>query len=298
MHSDVKTKTGAVLILSAVLLGLAVPACAGTSSATDQAVRDKVANYLRERFSVAKDATINVTPLRASIYPGFEVTTVTVEDGKNKASQQFYISKDGRYLIQGTIYGLNSDPRQEVEHLIQTQNQPTAGPANAPVTIVEYADLECPMCAEMQQFIEKQLLPKYGDKVRIVFKEFPLFSIHPWAVEAAVANECAYQMDPTKFLAYRSLIFENQKAIQKDTAGQQLLDFGAQAGLDREKLSACINSKASLPRVRQDFAEGEKLNVASTPTFFINGKLVPGPVAPEAFFKLVDEALAEAASKK
>lgn len=297
MHSEVKFKA-VILIVSTALLGLWAPVYAGTTtSASDQAVRDKVANYLRQRFSVAESAKIDVTPLRASIYPGFEITTVTVEEGKNKASQQYYISKDGSYLIQGTIFGLNSDPRQEVEHLIHTQDEPSAGPASAPVTIVEYADLECPMCAEMQQFIEKQLLPRYGNKVRVVFKEFPLFSIHPWAVEAAVADECAYQLEPAKFLAYRSLIFENQKAIQKDTAGQQLLDFGAQAGLDREKLSACISSKGSLPHVREDFVEGEKLNVASTPTFFINGKFVPGGVTADQFFKLVDQALAEAARK-
>ncbi len=246
---------------------------------------------------MANTATIQVSPLRPAIFPGFELTTVTVEDGKNRASQEFYVSNDGRYLIQGNIYGLNSDPRVEVERMIRTQGEPSVGPANAPVTIVEYADLECPMCAEMQQFIEKQLLPRYGNKVRVIFKEYPLFNLHPWAVEAAVADECAYEIDPPKFLAYRSLIFANQKSIQKDTATQQLLDLGAQAGLDRTKLSTCLSAKSSLPHVRQDFQEGEKLGVASTPTFFINGRMISGAMLPEEFFKTVDQVLAETAKK-
>lgn len=265
--------------------------------ASQQATRAKIAQYLRERFSVAATATITVGPLRPSIYPGYDLATITIEEGKNKRSQDFYVSTDGTYLIQGNIYGLNGDPRVQVEKLIRTEGEPSVGPADAPVTIVEYADLECPTCAEMQQFIEKQLLPKYGNKVRFIFKEYPLFSIHPWAVAAAVANECAYEIDPSKFVAYRSLIFQNQSNIKSQTATQQLEDLGAQAGLDRQKLTACIDAKTSLPRVQNDFLEGEKLGVGSTPTFFINGKMISGAPSPDEFFKSVDEALATAAKK-
>lgn len=265
--------------------------------ASQQATRAKIAQYLRERFSVATTATITVGPLRPSIYPGYDLATITIEEGKNKRSQDFYVSTDGTYLIQGNIYGLNGDPRVQVEKLIRTEGEPSVGPADAPVTIVEYADLECPTCAEMQQFIEKQLLPKYGNKVRFIFKEYPLFSIHPWAVAAAVANECAYEIDPSKFVAYRSLIFQNQSNIKSQTATQQLEDLGAQAGLDRQKLTACIDAKTSLPRVQNDFLEGEKLGVGSTPTFFINGKMISGAPSPDEFFKSVDEALATAAKK-
>lgn len=265
--------------------------------ASQQATRAKIAQYLRERFSVAATATITVGPLRPSIYPGYDLATITIEEGKNKRSQDFYVSTDGTYLIQGNIYGLNGDPRVQVEKLIRTEGEPSVGPADAPVTIVEYADLECPTCAEMQQFIEKQLLPKYGNKVRFIFKEYPLFSIHPWAVAAAVANECAYEIDPSKFVAYRSLIFQNQSNIKSQTATQQLEDLGAQAGLDRQKLTACIDAKTSLPHVQNDFLEGEKLGVGSTPTFFINGKMISGAPSPDEFFKSVDEALAAAAKK-
>jgi protein-disulfide isomerase len=292
----------AVSLLVFVLAGMA--AWGAQSQATpsqesnDQPTRDKIANYLRQRFSLGSTATVTVGPLRPSIYSGFDVTTVTIQEGKDKQSSNFYVSKDGSYLVEGNIFGLNDNPYTEVERQIVTQGEPSVGPPDAPVTIVEYADLECPHCAEMQQFIEKQLLPKYAGKVRVVFKEFPLFSIHPWAVMAAVADQCAYQINPATFLPYRNLIYQNQNLIKPATANQQLLDYGVQAGLDRDKLSACINSKATLPRVRQDYLEGEKLNVSSTPTFFINGKMVTGSLPPQAFEAIVDQALAKASSPK
>jgi protein-disulfide isomerase len=287
-----------VFALAGILAWGAQTSAMTPHNSNDQAIREKIATYLRHRFSVSNSATVTVGPLRPSIYSGFDLTTVTIQEGKDQQSSSFYVSKDGSYLVEGNIFGLNQDPYTEVERLIDTQGEPSAGPSNAPVTIVEYADLECPHCAEMEQFIEKQLLPKYAGKVRVVFKEFPLFSIHPWAVLGAVADECAYQINPATFLPYRDLIFQNQNVIKPATASQQLLDYGVQAGIDRDKLSACISSKATLPRVRQDYVEGEKLNVSSTPTFFINGQMVTGSLPPQAFEAIVDQALARASSQK
>lgn len=296
----------------ACLLAVAAFCSAQNQTATqtaDQVTRAKIEHYLRERFSVAPVDTISVGPLTPSIFPGFLKTTVTVEAGKNKSSEDFYVTNDGDYLIEGKVFGLNGNPQQQVERLIKTQGAPSTGPANAPVTIVEYADLECPMCAEMQQFLEKQLLPKYGSKVRVVFKEYPLFSIHPWAVAAAVANECAYRINPADYVPYRTLIFENQDAITnavkaKTTAADsaqalrsELLDFGAQAGIDRTQLAACYDGKQTLSAVQQDYVEGQRLGVNSTPTFFINGKMESGALPPADFFKVVDEALASDGAK-
>jgi protein-disulfide isomerase len=297
-----KFRAEAIGILSLLLAGAIAWGARGITSpqqsSPDQATRDKIAHYLRERFSLPASAAITVGPLRPSIYSGFDLTTVTVQDGKNRQGSSFYVSNDGSYLIEGNIFALNDNPYTEVERLIQTQGEPSIGPSNAPVTIVEYADLECPHCAEMQQILEKQILPKYGNKVRIVFKEFPLVSIHPWALEAAIADECAYEINPSTYLPYRNLIFQNQSLIKPATAAQQLLDYGVQAGIDRAKLSACMSSKATLPGIRQDFLEGERLSVSSTPTFFINGKMVAGSLPAQAFEALVDQALAQGSSPK
>ena len=252
--------------------------------------RDKILRYLHERFPLSPTAKMTVGPLRPSAFPGFYQTTVTVDDGKQTGTQDFYVSKDGHYLIQGNVYTLGADPRREAERQISTQGKPSAGPASAPVTIVEFADLQCPTCAKMHQFLESQLLPKYGEKVRVVFKEYPLVQIHDWALTAALANECVYVLKPEAFVPYRTKVFENQTNITATSAQAQLERYAEQAGVDPAKLRACIESKQTMGEIESDFKEAQALGVTSTPTFFINGKmLVGGP--PEEFYKVIDETL-------
>jgi len=167
---------------------------------------------------------------------------------------------------------------------------PSLGPSNAPVTVVEYADLQCPACARLHEFLEKQLLPKYGDKVRVIFKEF-LIPGHDWSATAALANECAYQIKPSAFPGYRTLIFASQNAINASNVRELLLGLGNDAGLERSTLAACIDSKASLSRVEAARQEGKDLGVIKTPTTFVNGRIIVGLASQATFDKIVDEAL-------
>lgn len=253
--------------------------------------RDKILHYVRGHFNIPETVKLTVSEFRTSVYPDFYQTVVTVGEGKDQRSQSFFISKDGRYLVEGNIYTLGGDPHKEIVRLISTEDQPTQGPANAPVTVVEYSDLECPTCARLHEMLETDIVPKYGSKVRVVFKEFPLAQIHDWALSAAVANECAYQIDPAKFVTFRGIIFKNQESLEASHIRDQLLHLAAEAGLDNLKLAACIDSQTSLPRVEASLQEGQALGVASTPTTFVNGRSVVGAPAPEDFYKLIDEAL-------
>jgi protein-disulfide isomerase len=138
--------------------------------------------------------------------------------------------------------------------------------------------------------LEKELVPKYGAKVRVIFKEFPL-PMHDWSTPAAVANECAYQINPSVFPSYRTLIFANQSDINASNVHERLLSLGNEAGVDRSRLAACIDSKASLSRVEAARQEAEDLGVNTTPTTFVNGRIIVGLASPATFDKIVDEAL-------
>jgi protein-disulfide isomerase len=258
-----------------------------SASATEQ----NIIRYVRERFGIPDGTKLRVAPFKESEYRDFYQTTIYVDNGKQKSQQSAFITKDGHYMVIGNIYALGTDPRKSVEHDISLKEQATVGPANAPVTIVEYADLECPTCARMHQFLEQDVIPKYGNKIRIVFKEFPLVTIHDWALTAAIANECAYQLDPSKFVPYRSMIFKNQSLINGANVRTLLLDFGERVGLNRLRLATCIDSKQSLPRVEADAREGQQLGISSTPTLFVNGRPVVGMPAPEEFYKIINRAL-------
>jgi protein-disulfide isomerase len=282
-----------VILTFAVTILAAVPALA-TQVPNQPDVREKIMRYVRTRFGIPDSVKITMTDLRETAFPEFFETTVTVDDGKNKQSQPLFVSKNLRYMVEGSIFNLNGDPREDIVRLISTRDQATQGAANAPVTLVEYSDLECPVCARLQEELETDIVPKYGNKLRVVFKEFPLVAIHDWALTGAIAAQCAYQIDPSKYVAFRSAVFKNQESVTGDHARDMLLHVGAEAGVDNPKLAACIDSKGSLSRVEANLREGEALGVNQTPTSFINGRILIGAPPPAEFYKLIDEAMHDA----
>lgn len=253
--------------------------------------RAGIVKQLTDLYKIPSNIKLSVGPYSASPFPGFLKTTITANNNGKENKQVYYLTSDRRFLVVGGIFNMRIDPVERARKMIKLTDQPSEGPANAPVTVVEYADLECPMCAQEHKFIMTDLLPRYGNKVRVVFKEFPLVTIHTWSYTAAIANECAYQIDPSKFAAYRSIIFDHQTSITAVTARDLLLYYGQEVGLDRLKLAACLDSKASLPRVEAGMKEGKELGVDRTPTFFINGQIFIGGGPRDVFFQAVDDAL-------
>lgn len=265
-----------------------------TAAANEDIIKD-----VREAYKLPATMSLLVAPPAKDLYPGFYSVKVSASNGH---SQEFYLTEDQRTLVLGEIFRLSEHPEEDFRHTVEMADQPAIGPAHAPVTIVEYADLECPYCAQMHQFIEHDLVPKYGRKVRVVFKEFPLVTIHTWALTAAIADECAYQIDPKAFLPYRTLIFQHQNDIDTvastasaSTVREMLLNYAEQVGIDKAKLAACMDSKASQSRVDRGMREGKLLGITRTPTFFINRR-IQSALTPENFDGTVDRALREAES--
>lgn len=265
------------------------------------AAKEDIGRSVHEAFHLPPTMTETVGPAQASTIPSFFKTTVTVDTGKQKSPVETYVTKDHRFVVIGDIFDLSVDPKREAMRALILQGQPEAGARNAPVTIVEFADLECPTCSRAHDFLESTFLPKYQGKVRLVFKEFPLV-VHEWAMPAAIANQCAYRIDPSHYLPYRTSIFQHQagfEAIKTNPSAvrDMLMDFGQQVGIDKVQLEGCFDSKASLPRIEANMKEAAALNVNSTPTFFINGRIMIGLV-PGVFTQAVDEAIADAGKKK
>ena len=164
---------------------------------------------------------------------------------------------------------------------------PVLGPAAAPVTIVEFSDFQCPFCQRVMPTL-KQVREKYGDRVRIVWKDFPLTSIHPQAFKAAEAGNCAREQG--KFWEYHDRLFTNQQALQPEF----LKKYAADAGLDAAKFSACLDTAKYSDRVQEQMGIGTGLGVASTPSLFINGRLIAGAQPYETFVSIIDEELERA----
>ncbi|MBS3117747.1 DsbA family protein [Candidatus Woesearchaeota archaeon] len=166
----------------------------------------------------------------------------------------------------------------------------TKGDKDAPVTLVEFSDFQCPFCGRFFEqtlpLIEERYI-KTG-KVRFVYKDFPLESIHPQALPAASAARCAGEQG--KFWDYHDLIFNNQ-ALLSDTNYKQ---WAEQLGLDMDDFSSCYDSGKYVNDIRADLQEGSRAGVQGTPGFLINGQLVSG-AQPFANFEQVIEAELSAA---
>ncbi len=160
---------------------------------------------------------------------------------------------------------------------------PTRGGKNAKVVIVEFADFECPYCSKAHDTVMR-VLKTYGDKVRIVFKHYPL-SFHPKAPQAAEATACADEQG--KFWELHDSLFESQE-IELDALKMQ----AKLVGVDEAKFASCLESGRSTAVVKRDLAAGQAAGVSGTPAFFVNGFMLSGAQPEEAFAKLIDAELA------
>ena len=165
---------------------------------------------------------------------------------------------------------------------ITTDDQPSKGSATAPVTIIEFTDYQCPSCAKSQPIIE-EVAKEYGDKVRLVARDFPLEQ-HVHAAKAAEAAEAAREQG--KYWEYVAVLFKNQNALEV----AKLKEYATQVGLDRAKFDQALDSGKFADKVQRDLREGDKLGVNSTPTVFINGKRVRDK-SPEGLKAAIDAAL-------
>jgi protein-disulfide isomerase len=159
------------------------------------------------------------------------------------------------------------------------------GPADAPVTLVEYGDFECPHCGTVYPVV-KAVQRRFGHRLRFIFRNFPLAQVHPHAAHAAEAAEAA--ADAGKFWEMHDAIFEHQGAMtDRDLAG-----YGAHAGIDPAVIASALAAHTYAARVREDFMSGVRSGVNGTPTFFINGQKYDGGYDAGSLEKAIEGAMA------
>lgn len=181
-----------------------------------------------------------------------------------------------------------TDPESPVFD-IATDDQPTKGGANAPVTIVEFTDYQCPSCSRTQPVLE-EIIKEYGDKVKLVVRDFPLTQIHVNAMKAAEAAEAAREQG--KYWEYAEILFKNQDKLEVEN----LVAYAGQAGLDVKKFQDALTSGRNTGKIQRDMEEGLKIGISGTPTVFINGKRVKDK-SKESLKAAIDAALKNTASR-
>ena len=201
-------------------------------------------------------------------------------ENKKKAVDQWIADQTKKSPVEVYL----SKPRRP-SFPVEIGTAPIAGGKDAKVTIVEFSDFQCPFCAKGADIL-KDLKKKYGNKIKVAFKNYPL-PFHNHAEQASVAGMCANEQSADYFWKMHDEMFAHQDEL--DTEG--LKKIGKKIGLKMDVFEKCLSENKYLPQVKADMEEGRKINVKSTPTFFVNGQLVNGAQPLEVFSELIDEAL-------
>jgi len=273
-----------VLVSAIFAFGLSLPAARGqqpqpvaaaSAPGAPSAIQKTIEAYLRHLYAFGPDIQLTVGVPKETAVEGLLETTINVVIGQDKQSATFYLSKDGKYLFRGELSDLSKDPLAANRALIKMNDAPSLGDPQAPVTLVEYSDFECPVCRNLHDEL-RGLLPKYAGKVRVVFKDFPIEQLHPWARTAAIAARCAYHQSPQAFWRMYDSIYDNQEIISAANAWSKMADYAERTGLNTESFKACMAGPEAGAAVDASRNNGQQLDVSSTPTVFVNGRRLVG----------------------
>jgi len=266
----------------------------GPPTATElQQIDQRVQDYFKKTANLPPNVTIKVIDVAPAPAAGLLTANLEASNGTNTQKVPLVMSRDGRFLIQGQLTDLTVDPLQATMNKIQLKDRPMRGNPNATVTIVEFSDFQCPFCSRAYHVVEDEVMKQYGDRVRLVYKNFPL-NIHPWAESGALASECALKQSPEEFWKMYDFLFQNQTSITLDNLKEKAQTV---PGLDAAAFAECFDKKAGLDAVKADEQEATAVGVRSTPTFFVNGRKLEGAVPFENFKTIIDQSLGAPSGK-
>ncbi len=173
---------------------------------------------------------------------------------------------------------------------VETTDDPSLGPADAPVVIVEFSDFECPYCRAAAPIIRAVVKNNY-EAVRLIYRDYPVVEIHPQSIPAAQAANCAAEQK--KFWEYHDLLFVNQEKL-----GEPLYnELAVKLKLDMVTFASCLNNKSVLMEMKDDLEAGFKAGVRGTPTWFVNGRKIEGVISKNDWQKIIQAAIKEKFSK-
>jgi len=251
---------------------LAAAACAAEPSAFDKPAFEA---YVRHLFVIGPKVKVDILDPVPSELPGFSKITLRMVNGQASQEASFFVSKDGKKIMQATIWDIDKNPFKKQLDKLKTEFQPSFGTPGAPVVLVLFSDFECPFCKDEANTLRQNLLSAYPAQVRVYFKDLPLEAIHPWAKPAAIAGRCVFRQAPAQFWSYHDWMYAQQKNITKANFKDKVMEWvkGSQE-VDALQLGRCIDTKATEAEVNQNIADAKTLGINSTPTLFINGRMM------------------------
>jgi protein-disulfide isomerase len=261
----------------------------------------RIERQVRVLFQLPPSVSIQIGARTPSEFPEYENLTVALVAESRRQEEHFLIAKNGNTLVRFNKMDLTKDPYAEVMKKINLDGRPWRGKKDAKVIIVSYDDFQCPFCGRMHQTIFGPIYQKYADQVKIVYKDFPLDSIHPWATHAAVDANCLAAQSNDAYWAFADYIHGNgasvnqagDRAQQSEAVDEATRNQAGKFKLDMDKVNACLKAQDA-SAVNASVQEGEGLGIQGTPALFINGYRIDGALPPDQIITAIDQALRDA----
>src|SRR5579862_6758997 len=228
--------------------------------------------FMKQMFGYDPAVSWKIAAIRPSEAEGLTEVLVVLSNAQGQQNSRLYVTSDGNHAVVGDIIPFGAHPFTPArEALDKGMNGPSRGPADAPVTVVEFSDLQCPHCKEAQPTIDK--LMSEEKNARLVFQNFPLPS-HDWAAKAADYADCTGRTSPDAFWKFVASVYAAQSDITASNADEKLTALADQAGVKGAEISACAAKPETATRVQHSLALGASLDVTGTPTLFVNGRKI------------------------
>ncbi len=272
-------------------------------AALEEAVRDRLlaaeaeARGISVRELVATEAGGDVEVTEEEVNAWYDQNQTTLQGRSLEdifpAIQQYLMESRQEAILKNLAREIRQG-KEVVVHLepvsanLVLDDSPARGPADAPITLVEFSDFECPYCRQLFTTL-KRIEETYGERLRMVYKQFPLVEIHPHSFKAAEASLCAKEQG--RFWEMHDLMFTEQDQLTIE----DLKEKAGRLGIDRLSFDNCLDSGRYAEQIRRDQREGAAYGVTGTPAIFLNGVQLPGGAIPyEALEGFIEDELAEA----
>ena len=252
-----------------------------------------VDSFLHQQFGYETDLTWKISSIKPSTVNGLAEVTVVLANPQGQQLTRFFVAPDGKQALVGEIIPFGAKPFDPAKQRLEKGvNGPVRGPKDAPVTIVEFGDLQCPACKAAQPTIEG--LVAAAPNVRFVFQNFPL-EMHNWAAKGAAYADCVGRASNDAFWKFVAKTYETQSDITAENADEKLTAIAAGVGLTGADIAACAAKPETKARIDASLALGKSVDVTGTPTLFINGRKI-GSLDPQ--YAAVYKSLVEFAGKQ
>jgi protein-disulfide isomerase len=231
-------------------------------------------DFLKKMFGYDQNLTWKIAEIKPSEVAGISQLTAVFNTPQGQQIMRLYVTQDQKFAFTGDVLPFGADPFASTRAELKSANGPSRGPKDAALTIVEFGDLQCPACKQAQPNINK--LMEEEPKVRLVFQNFPLESIHKWAMTGAKYVDCLGRSSNDVVWQFIGLVYDHQVEINEQNVAEMLNRYVKEVGGDPTAAAACVAKPETEKRVRQSVALGEKLGISSTPTFYIDGRKLGG----------------------